>query len=242
MTFLPHPYYLNTDDMAKFILAIPTTGWTWKPIGITWHHPGGPPLTQGDAYPSAVKSAWGANLDHYYKVDEGWHAGPHFAGTPDNAFVLSEPRANGVHASCFNADHFGVETVGDFRTGSDNPLTTRGFASMQSSANIIAALCKRMGWEPHRVINFHRDCPKDGHPCPGNLVTDDWAISLVEARLDVLNAKIGPPAPLPVPATPGAAASKALQEAVMTFQQAAGLVVDGDFGPLTLTAYERGLR
>src|ERR1700722_16701618 len=97
MTYLPHPYYLNADDMAKFILAIPTTGWTWKPVGVTWHNTGVPTLKQWDAYPPAVKAGWGANLDHYYKFNEGWHAGPHACGTPDEGIVLGEFRANGVH-------------------------------------------------------------------------------------------------------------------------------------------------
>ena len=253
MTYLPQPFYLDRDDMVKFILAIPTMGWTWKPVGITWHSVtrGSPNLKQWAAYPQAVKAAWGANLDHYYKTDEGWHAGPHFAGTPDESFVLCEPRANGVHASCFNSDHFGIETVGDFRTGGDDPLSGPGLASMQSSANIIAALCKRMGWEPAKVINFHRDCPRDGHACPGNLVSNTWAIGLVESQLAYLNCSwnyppsptVAPPAPPYVPPMPTtAAAAVALKRAVEAFQQAAGLEVDGDLGPITLTAYERGLR
>lgn len=250
MTFLPHPYYLNTDDMAKFIFAIPVSNWTWKPVGVTWHNSGDPDLKKWAAYPEAVRQAWGANLDHYYKFDKGWHSGPHFAGTPEGAFVLCEPRANGVHASCFNSDHFGIETIGDFRTGGDDPLSGRGLLSMQSSANIIAALCIRMGWNPTKVINFHRDCPKDGHPCPGNLVTDGWALSLVYARLAILNGTapappptVAPPAPLPVPDAPTLAqAAATFQVAVRTFQMLAGLEIDGDIGPLTLTAYERGLR
>ena len=183
MSYLPQPYYLNTADMVKWILAIPTSGWTWKPVGVTWHNTGRPTIVQWDAYPEPIKKAWGANLDYYYRFGMGWHAGPHFAATPDDSFVLGEPRANGVHASCFNADHFGVETVGDFRTGGDDPLSGRGLASMENAGNIIAALCKRMGWEPRKVINFHRDCTRDHHACPGNLVTNDWAIGLVETRI-----------------------------------------------------------
>ena len=196
MTYLPRAIYLDLDDMAKFILAIPTTGWSWRPVGITWHNTGVPTLAQWNAYPQGVKDAWGDNLDHYYRVDEGWHAGPHACGTPDMGIVLGEFRDNGVHASCFNSDHWGVETVGDFRTGSDDPLTGRGLLSMQSSANIIAALCKRMGWEPAKVINFHRMCTADHHACPGDLVTDAWALSLVETRLAVLNGAA--PAPVAV--------------------------------------------
>jgi hypothetical protein len=49
MTYLPRSIYLDPDDMAKFILAIPATGWAWKPVGITWHNTGVPSLKQWDA-------------------------------------------------------------------------------------------------------------------------------------------------------------------------------------------------
>lgn len=242
MTYLPRSIYLDLDDMAKFILAIPATGWSWKPVGITWHNTGVPSLKQWDAYPQAVKDAWGDNLDHYYKIDEHWHAGPHACGTPDKGIVLGEFRADGVHASCYNGDHFGIETVGDFRTGGDDPLTGRGLLSMQSSANIIAALCKRMGWEPAKVINFHRSCTRDGHPCPGNLVTDQWAVGLVEARL-VINGDLPPPppAPSPTPTVSPSVAARRLEAAVAGFQQSVGIYVDGDPGPFTRAAYLKAL-
>ena len=188
MTYLPRAIYLDLDDMAKYILAIPATGWSWKPVGVTWHNTGVPTLKQWDNWPKPVCDAWGDNLDHYYKYEERWHAGPHACGTPDKGIVLGDFRANGVHASCFNSDHFGVETVGDFRKGSDDPLSGRGLLSMQSSANIIAALCLRMGWSVMK-INFHRECTRDHHACPGDLVTDEWAIGLVKARMGVLKAK-----------------------------------------------------
>jgi hypothetical protein len=124
-------------------------------------------------------------------MNEGWHAGPHACGTPDKGIVLGEFRADGVHASCFNADHFGIETVGDFRSGGDDPLAGRGLLSMKSSANIIAALCKRMGWEPAGVVNFHRECRRDGHACPGDLVTDVWAIRLVKAAVEAFQSAGG---------------------------------------------------
>jgi len=236
MTYLPRALYLDPDEMAKFILAIPAPGWSWKPVGITWHNTGVPSLKQWDAWPQAVKDAWGDNLDHYYRMNEGWHAGPHACGTPDKGIVLGEFRADGVHASCFNADHFGIETVGDFRSGGDDPLAGRGLLSMKSSANIIAALCKRMGWEPAGVVNFHRECRRDGHACPGDLVTDVWAIRLVEARL----AELSGAAPVPV-ATAESATAASLKAAVEAFQSAGGLTVDGDPGPETRAAFIKAI-
>lgn len=247
MTFLPKSYYLDADDMAKFILSIPTTGWTWAPVGVTWHNTGAPTLSQWDAYPDAVKAGWGGNYDHYCRVDQGWHSGPHFCATPDKSFVLAEPRADGVHASCFNRDHFGVETVGDFRHGSDDPLSGRGLASMKAAANVIAALCLRMGWTPARAVNFHRDCPQDHHACPGDLVTNAWALSLVTGRMgellrpstnsgqapSSLDSSGGSGAPAPQPTSPAADLStiKRVQAALAALKFK--LDVDGQTGPET---------
>jgi len=187
MSFLPHPYYLTIDEMVQFISQIPDTGWTWSPTKITWHNTGEPSLDRWDNhYSQAVRDGWGANYNHYCKFDNRWHSGPHFVGAPDKSIVLCEPRADGVHSTCWNHTAWGVETIGDFSRGADDPLTGRGLLSMTASANIIAALCKRMKWHPREVIVFHRDCKKDHHACPGNLVTDDWAISLVENRLSEL--------------------------------------------------------
>lgn len=263
MTYLPRAIYLNDNDMVQYITeTIPVTGWTWKPVGITWHNTGIPTLKQWDAYPAPVKAAWGDNLEHYYKFNEHWHAGPHFCGTPDGGIALGEMRADGVHASCYNSDHYGIETIGDFRHGSDDPTSPRGLASMRSSANIIAALCQRLRWDPTKVINFHRSCARDGHPCPGDLVSDAWAIGLVVVRLAQLQGRITPAPTQPSPPTPvmpvagpidlgtTAGVQRALQAlgypvqvdgqlgpntrgAISAFQKMTGCTVDGVFGPQT---------
>ncbi len=240
MTFIPHPYYLTPDDMATFILSIPKTGWTWEPSKITWHNTGEPTLRQWDHdYSQAVRDGWGANYNHYCQFDQRWHSGPHFVGAPDKSIVLCEPRANGVHASCWNPIAFGVETIGDFRHGSDDPLTGRGLLSMQGSANIIAALCKRMGWEPRKVITFHRGCKRDGHACPGDLVTDDWAIGLVEHRLAELNGAATPQPAAPSVVPPGPVmGSVAWAQARLNAVGCARppLIIDGDLGVKTKNA------
>ena len=197
MTYLPTALYLDADAMAADILAIPRTGFKpnpntgrlWQPLGVTWHNTGAPSLGQWNGYPEATKRLWGDNLNRYYK-GMGWHAGPHACGAPEPyAIKLGDWLADGVHASCFNANHFGVETVGNFCAGGDDPTTGRGLASMQSTANIIAALCLRFGWAPEAAVNFHRQCEADHHACPGNLVSEAFAIGLVKARMAELQAK-----------------------------------------------------
>lgn len=246
MAYLLDALYLTPDRMVADILAIPhgamlpnlSTGRVWAPQGGTWHNTGAPSLGQWNVYSQPQRSAWGNNLNRYYK-GMGWHAGPHACGTPDGyAIKLGDWKADGVHASCWNSTRYGVETVGNFCSGGDDPKSGQGLASMKSTANIFAALCVRFGWEPRKAINFHRECEQDHHACPGNLVDDDFAWSLIEERLveitksplhsDAIAAVKVLPAPSAPPGPPSdpIALAKWLQE----FANAHGahVAVDGD--------------
>jgi hypothetical protein len=195
MTFLPKPLLLNRDDMAAYILALPATGFKvapagttfagtlWTPKGVVWHNTGSPSLGLWDSWSAQTRLNYLNGLDSYYR-NMGWHSGPHFMGTPeDYAAVLCDLMADGVHDSCRNVDHFGVETVLNAVPGGDDPTTGRGLLAMQSSANIIAALCVRFKWAPAGAIDFHRTCVHDHHACPGVLVTNEFALGLVETRM-----------------------------------------------------------
>ena len=224
MTYLPKAQYLTDNEMIANILAIPATGFKpnpntnriWSPKGVTWHNSGNPGLGLWNKYSEATKLAWGDNLNHYYK-GMGWHSGPHACGTPSGYGIkLCDWQADGIHASCYNEDHFGVETVGNFCTSGDDPTTGDGLAAMQSSANIIAALCVRFNFDVGTQVNFHRECTEDHHACPGNLVTDNFAWNLVIDRVNDIQksmnyktpALVSPPAPtvsFAIPAWPSAA-------------------------------------
>lgn len=191
MAYLVKAEYLTDDQIVADILAIPkigfkpnpNTGRIWAPIGVTWHNTGNPGLGLWNGYPEATKSEWGDNLNRYYK-SMGWHSGPHACGTPSGyAIKLCDWLADGIHATCYNEDHFGVETVLNAATGGDDPTTGAGLAAMKSTANIIAALCIRFGWQPLTAVNFHRECSADHHSCPGNLVSNEFALGLVDARI-----------------------------------------------------------
>ena len=191
MTFLASALQLASQDMTAYILAIPRTGFkpnpntgkVWNPKGIVLHNTAAPSLGQWAGYSAAQKQNWGNNLNNYYK-GMSWHSGPHFCGTPESwSLVLCDPLADGVHDSCRNADYFGVETVGNFAPGADDPLAGPGLAAMQASANILASLCARFNFDPDADIDFHRNCAKDNHACPGSRVTDASVIGLVKQRL-----------------------------------------------------------
>jgi hypothetical protein len=191
MGFLANPLRLDLQGMTDNILAIPKTGFkpnpntgkVWAPKGVVLHNTAAPSLGQWANYSDAQKVNWGSNLNNYYK-GMGWHSGPHFCGTPESwSLVLCDLLADGVHDSCRNADYFGVETIGNFAPGADDPATGPGLAAMKASANILASLCARFDFDPDSDIDFHRNCTKDGHLCPGTAVSDGWAIGLVKTRL-----------------------------------------------------------
>lgn len=237
MTFLVNPLRLKPDDVVRYVHSLDKAKLTWRPVGVTWHNAGAPNLKQWGDYPENVKEAWGRNYDFYCHTTNHWHSGPHGMGTPEGwAFILCDLLADGVHASCFNQDHFGFETVGDFSHGADDPLSGAGLAAMQSTANLIAAVCDWLGLDPETAINFHRQCLRDGHPCPGALVTDEWAKGLVKARLAEIKGtpiSTSPPAPVAV-VVPAAAPPdpRDLGARIQTMLNARGykLFVDGDIG------------
>jgi len=219
MSFLNPVLRLDRDAMVAYILAIPTTGFrpnpndgvVWAPKGVVWHNTGSPSLGLWDSWPETTRENYINGLNAYYRK-MGWHSGPHAMGTPETwSAVLCDLQADGVHDSCRNADHFGVETVLNAVPGGDDPTTGRGLLAMQASANIIAALCIRFGFDPKTAIDFHRTCTNDHHACPGVLVTNEFAIRLVEARMEEIKSAAPasaavvaaqPPAPQPAPVAP----------------------------------------
>ena len=213
MSYLPKAQYLTVAQAIASVLEIPHTGFKpnpntgliWAPVGATAHNTGNPSLGLYESYSPETKVAWGDNLNRYYR-GMGWHAGPHFVGTPDGVILLGDWLADGVHASCFNEDHFGGETVGNFCVGGDDPKTGKGLASITATASVMAALCVRFGWTAS-AINFHRQCEHDHHACPGSLVDDAWFLALVTAKIaeikgipDAVKAAPAPTAPAVEPA------------------------------------------
>jgi N-acetylmuramoyl-L-alanine amidase len=160
------------------------------------------------------------------------------------------------HVCDFNSRAVGVEMAGYAKDGFSAPL-------MLTVSRMFAYLCQylqipvrhaRGGVGPGIESHFGLGAAGGGHSDPSTSPAFmDAFIAQVQAETNKgdfpaqwVAGTVPVPAPSPIVAPPVpstlAAASKTLQQDVMTFQQAAGLVVDGDLGPLTLTAYESGLR
>ena len=191
MAYLDRAQRYTRDGIIAAILNIPKTGFkyshntgvVWDPKGVVCHNTGDPDLSTWAKYSQAQKEHWGDNLNNYYR-GMGWHSGPHFAATPEKwSYVLCDMQADGVHDSCRNVNYFGVETVGNFEKGADDPNSVAGKQSFDNAISIIAALCVRFDFDPDKQIDFHRNCKRDGHACPGSLITDELVIGAVKKKI-----------------------------------------------------------
>ena len=237
------PY--TREQFAEYVAKL---NWSsWKPKGVTVHNTAAPTLKQwaesGPKRDQRIK-----NLRHYYENERGWSAGPHFFVGRELINGFSNPLKRGVHASCYNASHIGLEMAGDFEAEAFN--VGDGAKVRDTAVFAVATLLSRLALPANAVtINFHRQCAKDRHACPGKNVSPADFIYRVQRAMG------GRPSPLPA-AEPSATDTKAIQTAlkakgfdpgpidglagpktaaaVKAFQAKARLKADGIVGPKTL--------
>jgi hypothetical protein len=210
MTFLPEALRLNKQEVVDKIMSTKFPDQKYLPRFACMHNAGIPSLAMWDNWSEAKKFAFGDNLNHFYKT-LGWHSAPCAMGTPEDwSFQLCGFGEDNVHASCFNkVDNktgwsWGVETVGDFREGGDDPTSSRGKASVDSTINILAAMHLLMNWDPGdyeyavKGLHFHLECEKDHHPCPGNLIHKADIILRIKSRMSEIKNEQDPPKVVPV--------------------------------------------
>lgn len=157
----------------------------FKPAGIILHNTAAPTLAQweetGPSHDARIK-----NLKAYYQ-GLGWHAGPHWFVSRDHFTEFMDPRTRGTHSPSFNADHFGIEMVGNYDT---EPFDAGDGAKVRDNAVFLMAyLCNHFGWNPERAIKLHKEDPKTTHACPGSKVSKRNIIDRVSAQMAVLGTR-----------------------------------------------------
>lgn len=182
--------YENTGkvwDIPSFKEFIATQDLSWAKK-ITLHHTATPSLAQR---PHGWKAQHLRNLEHFYKNELKWSAGPHLFTDEDQAWGLSSLERRGVHARSFNADSIGIEVLGNY--DNEDPKTGRGLKCWAFAALIVRALLSHMA--PGVTINFHRDDPRTSKTCPGKLVNLPWFCDLVNQTSEPLNPRLLPSSP-----------------------------------------------
>jgi hypothetical protein len=216
MTFLANPKGYSPSSFKTFVATLKWRG--WKPKFIVLHTTAEPNLAQwahgntGEAYEHQRV----VNLNHYYKSSEGWHSGPHLFISPNMIWNACDLTADGVHASCYNAESIGVEMVGDYASEAFDSGDGAKVRDMTVAA--LATLHHALGIDP-ATLRFHKECLKDHHDCPGKNVDKADMIARVKAAMKAPIAPVAagggssggagasgcfapPPAAKPVPVKP----------------------------------------
>jgi len=219
----------------------------------TLHNTGVPSLKQWEAYGPTPQERWGASLNSYYKK-LGWHSGVHLVCCPNYIWYLCDLRQDGVSVSCWNRVTIGIECVGNYEVGGDDWSVGDGAKVRDNAAWALAVLCQRFGWKPEVYVvgqsglHFHRECPADGHPCPGSKVLKSDMIARVNAQIAVISGlrpvaasasvasgagtvSIGPVGPLDIVSV------EDIQSGLnQLLNPSPNLSIDGDYGSKTKTA------
>ena len=242
MTYIANPRHYTREEFSALVDGLK---WDkgWRPKFPTLHNTGVPSLKQWIAYGATVEERWGASLNRYYQ-GMGWHAGPHLVVCPDYIWVLCDLERDGVSVSCWNHLTIGIEMVGDYSVGADNPSFGDGAKVIDNAVFALAVLCNKLGWAIGDVetgikgLHFHRECTADHHACPGGMVNKSEIIGRVVAAMTTLGAS---PASSPVSPAPVAAPVVTLPPTdflgrVKWIQAKVGVDADGDIGPATVAA------
>ena len=180
MSFLTTPRGFTPEQFRAYVS---TLEWTdWRPSFVVLHNTAEPNLAQwnhfGLGHTAGVQRI--LNLNRYYKVEEGWHSGPHLFIAPDFIWLACDLRADGVHASCYNRASIGVEMVGDF---SVEPFGSgSGGLVRDNTVAALASLHKALKINPD-TLHFHKQCIRDHHDCPGKHVDQADMIARVKAAM-----------------------------------------------------------
>ncbi len=183
---------------AEWVAHVNDTEWTAfssvvkKPIGITLHNTWRPLISQwSETDPGRINALNG--LKSYYE-GMGWHAGPHGFISRDFISGFSPIAAWGIHSTCFNHTHIGLEMVGDYEPGGEEFNSGDGAMVRDNAVFAIATLMLKLNLSPEHDLVFHRDCPADHHACPGSLVRKPDMIEAIRKEMGALSSAPIPPA------------------------------------------------
>lgn len=149
---------------------------------ITMHH---------TAEPSLAQRLNGLTVQHIRNIQDfysrpksqggqGWSSGPHLFIDEDEIFGMCDFRAKGIHAASFNSRSLGIEVLGYYDTGKEDPKTGRGLRCWTNAAATVRVLLDWLGLQKSATtILFHRDDPKTSKSCPGTAVTKEWFLGLI---------------------------------------------------------------
>lgn len=167
----------DPDDFANYVAGLRWA--SWRPHFCVLHHTGAPTLAEWLAGPPAAVRM--RNLEHYYRDELGWSAGPHLFVAPDLIWVFTPLTVPGVHSPSWNLLSWGIEMVGDYDT--EDFFAGPGAAVRRNAIAALATLHEALGLSP-TTLRFHREDPLTTHrDCPGLTIAKPPIVAELAAAL-----------------------------------------------------------
>lgn len=163
----------SADSFEEYLKTLKKPEWV---KAVCLHHTASPSLAQR---PKGWQIQHIENMKDYYR-GMGWKAGPHLYTDEDQVFGMTPLNETGTHAVSFNRSAIGIEALGFYSKGEENPHSGRGLEVWRMTANVARELLKWLELPVNeRTVLFHRDDPKTSKDCPGSQVSKEWVISLI---------------------------------------------------------------
>jgi hypothetical protein len=161
-------------DFRAYLQSSPRPKWV---MAVCLHHTGNPDLKMRPNGESVQHIIW--RQEHYQRL--GWGAGPHLFVDDHLVSGMTPLNMTGVHAKSFNGMALGVEVLGNYDKGCDDPTTGRGLQAWTNAALVVRDLLDWLGLEANaQTVLFHRDDRRTSKTCPGTLVTKPWVLDLIK--------------------------------------------------------------
>ena len=163
----------SRNDFAEYLGSLKFE--SWRPQFVTVHNTARPRLSEWASTPGEQRMR---NLEHYYRDEKGWTAGPHLFVASDLIWVFTALTTSGVHSPSWNGVAWGVEIVGDYEVEAFS-------GDVQDNAvAALAALHAVRGLAPS-TLRFHKEDIKTSHKnCPGKNIHKGDLIRRIEKMLE----------------------------------------------------------
>lgn len=146
----------------------------WRPQFVVLHNTSKPRFSQWHSTPGAQRMK---NLEHYYRNDQKWSAGPHLFIADDLIWVFTPLTTSGRHSPAWNAISWGVEMVGEYQEEEFSD------AVRDNTIAALVTLHALAGLDPDK-LRFHKEDPITTHKtCPGRNVSKPDIIGRIKAAL-----------------------------------------------------------
>jgi N-acetylmuramoyl-L-alanine amidase CwlA len=170
--FLPDNFaeYISTVDMCEFESRLGA----WKPQFVVLHNTAVPTFKQWHDISGRDRMN---NLEHYYRDELRWTAGPHLFIADDLIWVFTPINVRGIHSPSWNHTSWGVELVGDYEKEELLPIVK------SNAITAIAALCQKCNLAAD-TLRLHHEDPLTTHKgCPGKNVIKQEFINGIQLKM-----------------------------------------------------------